>query len=365
MRLVALIVLSATFAVACGSSGGPDAVTPVSTSSPPTTTPDESTSPTTSSADGSTATTTTMAQGDVTTTTADPGVSLPPVDVECVVPTEQGKQEGCLVHDGILHRYLLQVPASYDPSNPAPLVMYFHGGGGNRFEVQRTGIFTGARDRGWLAVSVEGAELGQPADVGYTWNAMNCCGAPFVNGLDDIGMVRALIEELSDAYEVDPTRVYATGFSNGAMLVHRIGSELSDIVAAVAPAAGTIGGAPEADSPTVTIAPPPRPVPILLMHGMQDSHVRFEGGVNFRDRLDLSFQESASFWAAANGCNPDPVRTEESWGIHAVFENCDEPGDVVANAYREMGHAFPTIAKDAGVDGAVQVMDFFAAHTLP
>jgi len=281
------------------------------------------------------------------------------------VPTNSGRNEGCLVHDGLVRDYLMEVPVSLDTTVMVPLVLFFHGGGGNMFGVQRTGIFREARERGWLAVSLQGADLGQSEEVGFTWNAVTCCGVAFNNDVDDIGFVRALVEELKANFLIDPARVYATGFSNGAMLTHRVASELSDIFAAVAPSAGTIGGSAVGSSQTVTISPPPRPVPILLMHGMKDTHVKFGGGVNFRDRFDFSFRDSVAFWAKVNGCDPTPITAEESWGTSTTFEGCNPNGDVVANAYSELGHAFPTIAKDAGIDGAIQVMDFFAEHELP
>jgi polyhydroxybutyrate depolymerase len=40
---------------------------------------------------------------------------------------------------------------------------------------------------------------------------------------------------------VDRLRVYATGFSNGAMMTHRLGAELPDVLAAIAPVSGTVG----------------------------------------------------------------------------------------------------------------------------
>ncbi len=51
-----------------------------------------------------------------------------------------------------------------------------------------------------------------------------------------------MIEELQFTYNIDSGRIFVTGHSNGGMMTYRLGAELSDIVAAIAPVAGTIGG---------------------------------------------------------------------------------------------------------------------------
>ena len=304
----------------------------------------------------------TTAEVEATTTVSD---ADPPSDTECVVPTARGKSEGCLFYDGLKRAYLLQIPASLDPTVPAPLVMFFHGGSGNMSGVLRTGIFREARDRGWLAVSPQGADVGQPAENGFTWNAVHCCGESFQNDVDDVGFVRSLVSELEGVLPIDPARIYVAGFSNGAMFTHRVGSELSDIIAAIAPSSGTIGGSRVESGQMVTIDAPPRPLPIMLMHGVKDTTVPIGGGFGKRKRFDLSFRDSVAFWVKANGCDPEPTTTEEDWGTHNLFSGCEANGDVVANTYSELGHAFPTIEKGAGTDGAIQVMDFFAAQRLP
>ena len=72
----------------------------------------------------------------------------------------------------------------------------------------------------------------------YTWNADNCCGYAHRQNVDDVGFISALIEELVADYQVDPSRVSVTGFSNGAMMTFRLACELSGKIAAAAPYAG-------------------------------------------------------------------------------------------------------------------------------
>ncbi len=71
-------------------------------------------------------------------------------------------------------------------------------------------------------------------------------------------------------HAVDPHRVYLTGMSNGAMMAYRVALERPERVAAIAPVAGAMALDPD----LVRV-----PVPVLHMHGTDDRHAPFEGGV--------------------------------------------------------------------------------------
>src|SRR5438094_329198 len=45
--------------------------------------------------------------------------------------------------------------------------------------------------------------------------------------VDDVGFLRTLLDELPRRWPIDPTRIYATGFSNGAGMTFRLGLELA------------------------------------------------------------------------------------------------------------------------------------------
>ena len=47
-----------------------------------------------------------------------------------------------------------------------------------------------------------------------------------------------MLDRITADYNIDPKRIYVTGFSNGASMAFRVGSELTDRVAAIAPNAG-------------------------------------------------------------------------------------------------------------------------------
>ncbi len=162
--------------------------------------------------------------------------------------------EGRLRSGGLVRSYRLFVPAHL--KQPAPVVVVLHGGlqtpGG---VADMTGFDREAERQGFLAV--------YPAGVGRTFDAGVCCGPAKRLGVDDVGFVRDLLGHLATRYDMDPSRVYATGISNGGLLAYRLACELPDVFAAVAPVAATLVG--ECD--------PSSPVSILHIHGLRDRNI--------------------------------------------------------------------------------------------
>merc|ERR1712224_468235 len=113
--------------------------------------------------------------------------------------------------------------------------------------------FVVAYPRGLLpAESISGIIPGIPKDWftgGHTWNAGSCCPAASRGKTDDVQFARDLlaaftsgaVKDLSGGkIDIDPTRVYATGGSNGAFMSYRLACEAPELFAAIAPVAGVL-----------------------------------------------------------------------------------------------------------------------------
>jgi poly(3-hydroxybutyrate) depolymerase len=77
-------------------------------------------------------------------------------------------------------------------------------------------------------------------DISYT-SCKNTSGASYCNCCtcaDDIGFVELLLSTLQEALNVDPARIYSTGFSFGGMFTYQLALSMPDVFAAVAPVAG-------------------------------------------------------------------------------------------------------------------------------
>ena len=199
--------------------------------------------------------------------------------------------------DGLDRRYLVYTPTGYDGSAPLPVVMAFHGGTGwaERFE-RTSGLDEMADEFGFLVVYGEGTPVNRL--FGNVWNAGDCCAraGDAYDSVDDVGYVREVVRRGEASYSVDSDRVYATGMSNGAMLVHRLACEASDLFAGFAAVSGTI---------QVDECDPSRPVPMLMMHGTEDTSVPYEGGVGSGAGQVVAIPVETLFqdWAERNSCS--------------------------------------------------------------
>lgn len=166
------------------------------------------------------------------------------------------------------HRsYIVHVPKA--GSNAArPVVLNFHGGGAYAANQQSYSRMDATAEReGFLAVYPDGT--GRLATRLLTWNAGTCCGYASEHNVDDVGFTRAVVEDLSRRTPANRSRIYATGLSNGAMMAYRLALEASDLIAAIAPVAGS------------EVAPfhPVRPVSILHIHSVDDPRALYTGGL--------------------------------------------------------------------------------------
>jgi polyhydroxybutyrate depolymerase len=256
-----------------------------------------------------------------------------------------------LLSGGQMRSYRLHIPPAYQPSKSMPLVINLHGLNSNAAQQERlSGMSRKADAAGFIVVYPEG--LGDP----QTWHF-----GPEVGGAADLQFMRDLILGPEQRLNVDPARVYTTGISNGAQMTNRMGCELADLVAAIAPVSGGYFRAQRCD--------PSRPVPVVAFHGTADQLLPYEG----QGQLLLPVREWAAGWAARNGCGASPTIsfqhgqvTGETWG------GCRASADVVLYTIEGGGHSWPGSAtaprlgittKDINATDAI--WEFFDAHPKP
>jgi polyhydroxybutyrate depolymerase len=273
-----------------------------------------------------------------------------------------GDTTRALVFAGIERTYVLHIPAGYDAARPTPLVLAFHGIGLNAEEMIRiSGLSKQADTAGFIVVYPNGTGESK------SWNGGHCCGEAAKNNVDDVGFVRALIEQLAGSVKLDAGRIYATGFSNGAIMVYRLGCELSDRIAAIGPVAATQIFDDE------NACRPARNVPVIHFHGTADRLNPYDGGTTAAGFKYVSVKDAIGFWVERNACRA-PLQRKESGTIqHDVYTPC--AGKSVIELYSIIGgeHAWPggeavdpRIGKPTMEISATPLMwEFFAAHPMP
>jgi polyhydroxybutyrate depolymerase len=196
--------------------------------------------------------------------------------------------------------YKVHVPPSYRPDVGMPLLFAIHGLGQNAVMYAVDGAQWPAKadSEGFILVMPNGNVQNADGSWGVTgsWNAGECCGGAAQNGVDDVALIRAILGEVGKHVNVDLSRVYATGFSNGGFLSFRLACEAADLFTAIAPAAGAVGSPTLAPmgvgNASFTVCKPSAKVPVLALHGDADSLVPYR---YMKPSLDL--------FAAANGCS--------------------------------------------------------------
>jgi polyhydroxybutyrate depolymerase len=115
------------------------------------------------------------------------------------------------------------------------------------------------------------------------------------------------------------------GFSNGGMFTYRFAAERGDLLAAAAPMAASIGGKPSNDAPEWRIPEPVQPLSMIIIHGLADDDITYEGGISRHrggTRTYWSVEESVKFWVMHNGCNPRAASTDLNEGS-VNLKSCD------------------------------------------
>jgi len=189
-----------------------------------------------------------------------------------------------LVFQGKTRDYIVFTP--HHQSNAMPLIINLHGYGSSAEEqMAYTGMNAVADTAGFIVV--------YPDAVGRRWNSGIGDNPSWPTpDVDDVGFIDALIEALGERYEIDSTRVYACGMSNGGFMSCKLACELSHKIRAAASVTGIIS------TGTVSSCSPHKAIPMLFMFGTQDPTVPYLGTAGWH-----SAEETVRHFSALNSCS--------------------------------------------------------------
>ncbi len=228
-----------------------------------------------------------------------PAVSSALTTVTAAEPATAGLPAGPSV---AARPYALHVPPGYDAAKATPLVILLHGY-----------MVTGAKQEAYFGLTeVADAQTFLYAFPDGTkdahgerfWNASAACCDFGRSGVDDVGYVRAVLDDVAARFHVDDKRVYLVGHSNGGFMAHRAACELAPRVAAIV----SLAGAGATEPVTCT---PASPVSVLQVHGDHDTFVRYDGG-EIGGAAYPSARATAAAWAARDGCTGELQPTGET-----------------------------------------------------
>jgi len=255
------------------------------------------------------------------------------------VAVAAGETEHTLTSSGVTRSYLLHVPAGYDGKS-IPLVFNFHGSLLVPQDQVDSSQLGAVADR-------EGFAVVYPAGVFAAGNLRNAWNPDREQGVDDIQLVRDIIEDVAHTIDVDRSRVYATGFSGGGRITSRLACELSDVLAAAAPVAGLQYYAG---------CTPARPISILTIHGNADRFNHYELRDDSPPYWHMGVETAVEQWRVANGCGLEPSvgKFKEQVELRA-WAGCGDGAEIAFYVVEGGDHVWTEFASEV-------IWEFFSRH---
>jgi phospholipase/carboxylesterase len=175
--------------------------------------------------------------------------------------------------------YLAATPAD---SRDKPLIIFLHGYGSDERDL--FGIKDDlSADYTYLSVRAPGEVDGG----GYKWFTQDTDQAEYEGVTRDVDKstdaLRTFIEQATEKYGTQPSKVILVGFSQGAMMSYQIGLQYPQLVRGIAPLSGKILAALNA-----RLKPDDRlkPLNVFIGHGSADTRVPFSGATEARTVLE-------------------------------------------------------------------------------
>jgi polyhydroxybutyrate depolymerase len=245
------------------------------------------------------------------------------------------RANGTIVSSGQKREYLLYVPRSYDRTKPTPLVISMHAAAQWPAAQMETSQWNKVADEhGFIVVYPSGTTLqgGGTGVLPKVWRM----GPRSLES--DVRFISDLIDKLETEYNIDPTRIYADGFSNGGGMSFVVSCRLSHRIAAV----GTVAAA---QTLPWNWCRDSRPVPMVAFHGTADRFVPYQGGPSRDPFNPVQFpdvRDWAGSWARRNRCSGDPIDARITASVRRLaYTNCAENADVILYTVEGGGHSWP------------------------
>lgn len=309
--------------------------------------------------------------------------------------------------DNVTRHYVVHLPPGYSQQQHYPLVIVLHAQNQDPDDMERLTHFNLLADKNgaitvypvamrgrWnIGVRSEEQPVYAPRRQGRRggWGGGGYPGGGYPGGgqnagenrndskhaepVDDIAFFNQMLDQIALKYSVDSRRIYATGLGDGGFMAERMGCNMADRVAAIAPVGAAL--------PKTMICLPSRPISALFIDGTDDPIVPDNGGTYKPGRFHvLSSEETAKSWAKFDHCGekpeqgkiPAPEKGEKETKTY-TYGGCLENAQVVLYSVKNGGNTWPggeqyTSEKEIGktsnaVNANEAIWTFFSAKKLP
>jgi polyhydroxybutyrate depolymerase len=249
--------------------------------------------------------------------------------------------------------YLLHLPAGYNPKQPTPVVLAFHGRKGTGNDIEQ---FSGIDSLDAIAVYPRG--LAGP-DHETSWE-----GAPETAQADDVRFVSDVLDRLQSTLCVDTNRIFATGKSEGGGFTALLACRMSNRIAAFATVSGAFYPGTDAG------CSPSTRVPIVDFHGTGDTIMKYNGGVSHGQRYP-AMPDWLARWAGRGSCGPSRSSAVGTDVTTLTWGPCTGRAALVHYRITDGGHTWPGARAKSGpgkttntISATAIMWSFFRAHPL-
>ena len=238
---------------------------------------------------------------------------------------ETGLSSQSMMYDNENREYLIYIPQDYNNNNsPMPILFAFHGFGGYSQYFINTADFRSLADQHNFIIVYPQALI---CNGGTTWNT-NPPGGDNKCSQDDIGFFGALLYELIGNYNIDSSRVFLTGYSNGADFSYSMACFQSSLITAIAPVSGLM---PMYDSSECS---PSHATSVLITNGTNDGSRPYDGIEGYM----MSVDSTISYWAGYNNADSTPEVITEGSVERYLYANGDNDTEAILLKVVNGGH---------------------------
>jgi polyhydroxybutyrate depolymerase len=211
---------------------------------------------------------------------------------------------------------LLHLPNNFDSTQTYPVVIAFHGNGG--------------QNNSWFNQLSQFVDIGEFIGVypqGYlnSWNL-----GEEASTADEVYFFNQIMAKLETYSFFDASKVYGIGVSNGSALINKLGIETAHFSAIAALASQLIIGTIPNNSTS--------PVAVYQMCGTLDNIIPYGGGMSVVGHHFLSASDSALSWVNAFNCTTEPIVEMLGDDEILIYEDCESGKEIRFHSVNNAGH---------------------------
>jgi polyhydroxybutyrate depolymerase len=271
--------------------------------------------------------------------------------------------------------YEYYIPSSYDGSEEVPLLFSFHGLGSNGDDQRDLTRFDElAEQEGFIAVFPNAtvldaedypeAQLPPLPGAEIQWN-LGAGSLQYYAGIDDVGFAADMVDWFETNYNIDASRIYSTGMSDGALFSYLLAFNLTGTFAAIAPVCAPM---PWGFGNLTT-----SPITVILTHGTADPILSYYGYGGSGGNVTYSVDDTIAYWCGVDSISTEPVETvwgptsRDSTVVHRyVYSGGTDGTQVILFKVEGGGHTWPggllysayVGAVTTHIDGSAQIWKY-------